>query len=49
MENHSSAGEKVVFFIQILQISAAVAIATFEIYGSKFTSYLFLIGSFNSC
>ena len=34
MKNHASVtGWQVVFLIQVLQLSAAVAIATFEMYG----------------
>ena len=45
MENHASVDGKIFFLIRIFYLSAAVAIATFEIYGWKFSGYLILIPS----
>ena len=49
MENHASVTgwQKLFFSYKCFQLSAAVAIATFEIYGWKFSGYLILICSFS--
>ena len=51
MENHASVTgwQKLLFSYKCFQFSAAVAIATFEIYGRKFSGYLILICSFSLC
>ena len=51
MENHLSVTgwQKLFFSYKCLQLSAAVAIATFEIYSWKFPGYLILIFSFSLC
>ena len=51
MENPSSVSgwQKLFFSYKSFQFSAAVAIATSEIYGWKCTGYLILICSFSSC
>ena len=51
MENHASVTgwQKLFFPYNCFQLSAAVAIVTFEIYGYKFSGYLFLVSSFSLC
>ena len=51
MENHAGVTEWQKLFSShtCVKLSAAVAIATFEIYGWKFTGYLILICSFSWC
>ena len=51
MENHASVTGWQDLFIsyKCFQLSAAVAIATFEIYGWNFSGYLILICSFSLC
>ena len=51
MENHTSVTgwQKLFFSYKCFQLSAAVAIATFEIYGWKFSGFLILICSFSLC
>ena len=51
MENHASVTgwQKLFISYKCFQLSAAVAIATFEIYGWKFSGYLILICYFSLC
>ena len=51
MENHASVTgwQKLFFSYKCFSLLAAVAIATFEIYGWKFSGYLILICSFSLC
>ena len=51
MENHASVTgwQKLFFSYKCFQLSAAVAIATFEIYGWKCSGFLILICSFSLC
>ena len=51
MENHASVTgwQKLLFSYKCFSSSAAVAIATLKIYGSKFSGYLNLICSFSLC
>ena len=51
MENHASVTgwQKLFFSYKYFQLSAAIAIVTFETYGWEFSGYLILICSFSWC
>ena len=51
MENHASVTgwQKLFFSYKCFQLSAAIAIVTFETYGWEFSGYLILIFSFSWC
>jgi len=51
MENHASVTgwQKLFFSYKCFQLSAAIAITTFEAYGWKFSGYLIIICSFSLC